>query len=106
MTNQQKIIPMGRLQGITMDIEGASALVDFEVIEIVGDSNPYPTLLGIDWANDMNGLINLKKCKMIFEKNSLCIVVPLDLVEGLHYTELQRDYENDNDLDCIYKIIA
>ena len=44
-----------------MDIEGASTLVDFEVIEIVNDSNPYPTLLGIDWTTDMNRVINLKK---------------------------------------------
>jgi hypothetical protein len=61
MVNQQKIIPMGRLQGVTVDIEGASALADFEVIEIVDDNNPYPALLGIDWATDMNGVINLKK---------------------------------------------
>ena len=66
MANQQKILPMGRLQGIMVDIEGASALVDFEVIEIVDDNNPYPMLLGIDWATDMNGVINLKECKMIF----------------------------------------
>jgi len=59
---------MGRLQGVTMDIEGVSALVDFEVIEIVNDNNPYPVLLGIDWTIDMNEIINLKKRKMIFEK--------------------------------------
>ena len=46
---------------MTIDIEGASTLVDFEVIEIVDDSNPYLALLGIDWATDMNGVINLKK---------------------------------------------
>ena len=51
---------MGRLQGVTIDIEGTSKLVDFEVIEIV-DDNPYLTLLGIYWATDMNGKINLKK---------------------------------------------
>jgi len=61
MENQQKTIPMGRLQGETVDIEGASALANFEVIEIVDDNNPYPALLGIDWATDMNGVINLKK---------------------------------------------
>ena len=87
MANQQKILPMGRLQKITIDIEGASALADFEVIEIVDDSNPYPALLEIDWATDMNGVINLKKRKMIFEKNSLCIVVPLDPTEELRYRE-------------------
>jgi len=73
---------MGRMQGVTVDIEGASALVDFKVIEIIDDRNPYPMLLGIDWSTNMNGVINLKKCKMIFEKKSLCIVVPLDLAEG------------------------
>ena len=31
MENQQKIIPMGRLQGVTVDIEGTSTLADFEV---------------------------------------------------------------------------
>ena len=30
MVNQQKILPMGRLQGLTVDIEGASALEDFK----------------------------------------------------------------------------
>lgn len=104
MANQQKIIPMGRLQGVTVDIEGASALADFEVIEIVDDSNPYPALLGIDWAIDMNRIINLKKRKMIFEKKSLRVIVPLDSVEGSRYTKPIRDYDSDDDLDCIYKI--
>lgn len=104
MENQQKIIPMGRLQGVTIDIEGASVLADFEVIEIVDDNNPYLVLLGNDWATDMNRLIKLKKGKMIFEKKFLCIIVPLDLVEGSRYTEPVRDYESDDDLDCIYKI--
>ena len=48
MVNQQKILPMGRLQGVTMDIEGASAQANFEVIEIVDENNPYLALLGID----------------------------------------------------------
>lgn len=38
---------MGHLYGVTVDIEGVNALADFEVIEIVDDSNPYPALLGI-----------------------------------------------------------
>jgi len=73
---------MGRLQGVTVDIEGASTLVDFEVIEIIKDINPYPMPLGKYWAIDMNGVINLKKHKMIFEKKSLRVVVPLDPAEG------------------------
>jgi len=61
MENHQKVIPMGWLQWVTVDIEGASALADFEVIEIVDDNNPYPALLGLYWATNMNGVINLKK---------------------------------------------
>jgi len=37
----------------------------------VDDSNPYLAFLGIDWATDINGVINLKNHKMIFEKKSL-----------------------------------
>lgn len=83
-----------------MDIEGATALASFEVIEIFDENNPYPTLLEIDWANDMNGLINLKKRKMIFEKKSLHVVIPLDLAEGSCYIKPVLDYESDDDLDC------
>ena len=86
-----------------MDIEGVSTQADFEVIEIVDDSNPYLALLGIDWATDMNGVINLKKRKMIFEKKPLR---PLDPTEGSWYTEAVRDYDSDDDSDCIYKITA
>jgi len=92
------------LQGVIVDIEGASTQIDFEVIEIVDDSNPYPTLLGIDWATDVNGVINLKRRKMIFEKNSLRVVILLDPNEGARYTEPVRDEDSDNELDCIYQI--
>lgn len=47
-------------------------LVVFEVKEIVDDNNPYPALLGIDWATNMNRVINLKKRNMILRK-SLCV---------------------------------
>jgi len=106
MANQQKILPMGRLKGVTMDIKGASTQTDFEVIEIVDDSNPYPTLLGMDWATDMNGVISLKKQKMIFEKKSLCVVVLLDPAEGARYTEPVREDDSDEELDCIYQIMV
>jgi len=106
MANQQKILPMGRLQGVTVDIDSVSTQTDFEVIEIVDNSNPYPTLLGIDWATDMKGIINLKGCKMTFEKKSLRVVVPLDPAERERYTEPIRDEESDDKLDFIYQITA
>ena len=79
---------------------------DFKVIEIVGENNPYPALLGIDWATDMNGVINLKKQKMIFEKKSLHIVIPLDPTEGVRYTEPMHNDGSDDEIDCIYKLIV
>lgn len=51
----------GALMWGNNDIEAAITLADFEVIGIVDDSNPYPALLGINLAIDMNGVINLKK---------------------------------------------
>ena len=74
-------------------------LAHFEVIEIVDSNNPYPMLLGINWDTDMNGVINLKKRKMIFEKKSLCVIVPLDPAKGSHYTKLVHNYESDDDLE-------
>lgn len=66
-----------------MDIEGACAIANFEVIEIVDDNNPYLKLLGIDWAFHMNAIINLKKRIMTFEKKELWVIFPLDSVEGV-----------------------
>lgn len=65
-----------------MHTKGARSIVNFEVIEIVDDNNPYLALLGIDWEFDMNVLINLKKHKMTFEKKELRVIVPLDLAKN------------------------
>jgi len=52
----------------------------------------------------MNGFINLKKRKIIFEKKSLRVVVPMDPAEGAWYAEPVRDEDSDGELDYIYKI--
>jgi len=44
-----------------VDIEGVFTTSDFEVIEIVNESNPYPAFLGIDWEFDNMAIINMKK---------------------------------------------
>ena len=92
---------------MTVDIEGMSALANFEVIEIFNDNNPYPVLLGINWAIDMNRVINLMKQTTSFERKSLHVVVHLDPIDVPRYIEPIYDYEkSDDDLDEIYKIIA
>ena len=70
------------------------------VIVILKDVDPYPALLRLDWAIDMGGVINLKKCSMVFENNSTRVIVPLDPAEGTRYTEPARDEE---EVDHIYK---
>lgn len=104
MANQQTIFPMGRLKGISVYIVGASTQIDFEVIEVVDGCSSYLALLGFNWATDMNAVINLKEREMVFEKKSLCIVIPLDPKEGARCTESTREWNTD--LDHIYKKIA
>ena len=43
-------MPLGRFPSVLVDIDGVNTLADFEVIEIIDDSNPYPSLLGIEWV--------------------------------------------------------
>jgi hypothetical protein len=61
------VLPIGRLKGVAIDLDGVCIMEDFEVIEIVDGTTPYPKLLGLDWAFDKHSIINLKTRKMIFE---------------------------------------
>ena len=61
LANQQKIVPLGRFSNVPLDIEGVSTFENFEVIEIIDDSNPYLAFLGIEWALDNYAVINLKR---------------------------------------------
>lgn len=101
MANQQNIIPLGRLSQTVVDIEGVKVLVDFEVIHIVDDTDPYPALLDLDWAIYMNGIINIKRRSMVFENNETKIVVPPDPAKGVRYIE---PVHVDDDVDHIYKL--
>jgi hypothetical protein len=60
LENQHKVLPIRRLKGVTIDLDGVRTKVDFEVIEIVDDTTPYPTLLDLDWVFDNQDIINLK----------------------------------------------
>ena len=51
----------------------------------------------------MGGVINLKKCSMVFKNKGTCVIVPLDPAEVMRYTEPAYEKE---ELDHIYKIIA
>jgi hypothetical protein len=87
MANQQEVRPFGILEHVPMDIDRVRTFVDFEVIEIVDDSCPYPALLGIDRAFNNSIVVDLKKRRMTFEGDGLRDIAPLDLDEGRKYIE-------------------
>jgi hypothetical protein len=41
------VLPIGRLKGVTIDLDGVCTMANLEVIEIVDATTPYQTLL--DW---------------------------------------------------------
>ena len=86
LANQQRIVPLGIFLSVQIDIAGVSTVVDFEVIDIIDDSNPYPSLLGIEWAMVNAAVINLKKRQMTFEGKGLRVIIPLDPSQGKRYT--------------------
>ena len=71
LANQQRVIPLGFLSSIPMDLDRVCNLADFEVIEIIDDNTPYLVLLGIDWAFENQAIINLKMKTMSFEGNGI-----------------------------------
>ena len=88
-----------------IDTDGVSTVTEFEVIEIIDDSNPYPALLGIEWAMENAAVINLKKRQMNFEGKGLRVIIPLDPSQGERYIKPLRDEDQDV-LDHIYNITA
>jgi hypothetical protein len=91
MANQHAVSPFGRLEHVHVDIEGVRTFTDFEVIEIVDDSFPYPALLGINWDFNNLTIVDLKKRRMTFESNGLRVIASLDPDEGRRYTEPIRE---------------
>jgi hypothetical protein len=45
---------------VTVDLDGVHSKEDFEVIEIVDETTPYPTLLDFYWAFDNQAILNIK----------------------------------------------
>jgi len=76
LANQHKSIPFGRLELVSIDIEGVRSTTTFEVIEIVDNSIPYLTLLGFEWDFENLSMVNLKKIKMVLEQGDIRISLP------------------------------
>jgi hypothetical protein len=101
LENQHKIIPTRILVGVPINRDGVINVVDFELIEIMDNSQPYPTLLRLDWAFDNKEIINLKKREMIFEGGVLKVTTPLDPIEERRYVEPTR-----KEIDKLYNMTS
>jgi hypothetical protein len=104
MANQYCIFPIGILESVEIDATGVNTAAEFEVIEIMGDKDPYPTLLGIDWAYDNYAVIDLKKDTMTFEADGIKVVQPLDPYVGPIYTEPTNNNMEGEELDELYTV--
>ena len=106
LANQQRVSPLGRLPQVPIDIEGVRSSVDFEVIEIIGDSRPYPALLGIDWVIDNMAVIDFKRRQMTFEDVQIRVIAPLDPLQGPRYIEPIQAEEEARNMESLYQMIA
>lgn len=66
---------------------GVKTYTNFEVIEIMGEKDPCPTLLGINWAYDKYGLIDLKKKTMTFESDRVRVIIYVITVDESSYDD-------------------
>jgi hypothetical protein len=87
MENQYYIFPIIRLENVEIDVTGVKTTTNLEVIEIMGDTNPYPTLIEIYWAYDNYDIIDLNKDTMPFEVDDIKVVWPLDPYLGPRHTK-------------------
>jgi hypothetical protein len=76
------------MEDVEVNVAGIKMTIDFKVIEIMGDKDPYLYLLGIDWVYDNYVVIDLRRDTMMFEADGYKVVQPLDSYLGPIYTKL------------------
>lgn len=104
MDNQYCIIPIGRLEDIEVDIIGVKTYENFEVINIMGDKDPYLALLGIDWDIEDYVVIDLKREIMTFEVDEVRVIQPLNPYQGPIFTKPVDDRKESSLPDQIYRL--
>ena len=66
------------------------------------DTNPYPTLIRINWEIQ----VNFKKLILIFKDSDLRVVAPIDPLEGHRYVEPVNSEGQGDYLDHRYNIMS
>lgn len=106
MENQYCILPIGILEYVEFGIACINTYAYFEVIDIMGDKDTYPTLFGINWAFENYTMIDLKGETMTFEVDGVSVIQPLDPYQDSTFTELVYDVEEPNLLDQLYQLTS
>jgi hypothetical protein len=104
LANQHRVLPIGRLKGVTIDLDGVCTKSDLEVIEIVDGITPYLELLGLDSTLDNQAIINLKTRKMKFESRDYRVIAPLDPSKGERFIE--PTFLDLEEIDQLYRTTA
>jgi hypothetical protein len=104
MENHYCIFLVGRLENVEKYVAGVKTTTYFEVIEIMGDKDPHPSLLGIDWEYENYTIIDLKRDTMVFEAYGIEVFQPLDPSLGLRYIESADHNMESEALDQLYTI--
>ena len=104
LSNQAKVIPVGRLGQVEVDLGGLRTFMEFEVIDIIDDTTPYLALLGIDWEIENQAIINFKRRILSLEDDEMRVVATLDPLEGPRYVEPVFNKGHGDHLDTIYNI--
>jgi hypothetical protein len=71
-------------------------------MDMVDESIPFPTLLGIDWAFDNRAIINLNTRNMIFESGNFRVASPLDPLDCEIYVEHVPDSVLEDKVNQLY----
>jgi hypothetical protein len=87
LENKHMVLPIGRLKGVIVYMDGVHTIADLEVIEIVDGTRPYLAFLGLDWSFENQAIINLNMRKMTFESAQYRFIAPLDPSEGERFVE-------------------
>jgi hypothetical protein len=87
LVNQHRVLPIRRLKGVTIDMDGVLTKDDFQVIEIMDGTTPYPTFIVLDWEFDNKSIKKIKMRNMTIKLGEYRVIAPLEPSEGERFVE-------------------
>lgn len=87
------------MEDVEVDIAWVKTYANFEVIDIMGEKDPYPTWLRIEWTFDIYEIIDINKDLMTFEVEGVRVIQPLDQYLRPRFTKPTNGREEPELLD-------